>query len=50
MFFLMHIVQSEWGIAEPCLQDGSNISKWQIVMLVDLIAHYREVDLPDMFS
>jgi hypothetical protein len=30
MFFLMHIVQSKRGIAEPCLQDGKSISKWQI--------------------
>ena len=46
----MHIVQSETGIAEPCLQDGSSISKWQIVPMIDLIAYNTEVDLQDMFS
>jgi hypothetical protein len=50
MFFLMQIVQSERGIAEPCLQDGISISKWQIVTMMDLIANNRNVDLQDMFS
>jgi len=50
MFFLMQIVQSERGIAEPYLQDGSRISKWQIVPMIDLIANNREVDIQDMFS
>jgi hypothetical protein len=50
MFFLMKIVQSEKGIAEPCLQDGDSISKWQIAPIVDLIANNREVELQDMFS
>lgn len=50
MFFLMQILQSERRIAEPCLQDGSSINKWQIVLMVDLIANNREVDLQDMLS
>jgi len=50
MFFLMQIVQSERGIAEPCLQDVSSISKLQIVPMIDLIENNRKVDLQDMFS
>jgi hypothetical protein len=36
MFFVMQIVQSERVIAEPCFQDGSSVSKWQIVPIIDL--------------
>lgn len=38
------------GIAEPCLQDGNSISKWQRVPMIELTTNNREVDLQDMFS
>jgi hypothetical protein len=50
MFFLMQTVQSERGIAEPCLQDVSSISKWQIVPMIDLIENNREVGIQGTFS